>query len=404
MLPLEVFLFLLTLATREGVKMKKRIILAVMLFISLSFLINLANANLINSQLGLPGIISNTTGTYVYTEENGVLVMFGTPLSITFDGINQIDMDPNDNGDQFFHANIRLDNSGIFVGGTGGEEIEIHGAVDGGNSGVLLTGRIINFGFFDVPGPIVLFDFTFTPTGGLLLPHYADQTGGCIALVEISTFAGNWNENHEGVSVVVDTAPAIEITNRPPQAICQDVTVQTETGACYASTPVDGGSYDPDGDPITFDQEPPGPYNLGPTEVTLTVTDDKGALDSCSAIVTVIDQEPPTINELSANPNQLWSPNHKMVPVTISAASADNCDLSPICQIISVTSNEPENGTGDGNTAPDWEITGDLDVNLRSERSETGVGREYTISVECVDGGGNSSFANTTVTVPINYE
>jgi hypothetical protein len=88
-----------------------------------------------------------------------------------------------------------------------------------------------------------------------------------------------------------------------------------------------------------------------------------------------------------------------MVPVDAKVNVSDNCDLDPVCQIISVVSNEPENGLGDGDTAPDSEITGDFTVDLRAERSGTGDGREYTITVECTDASGNTTTANTIVTV-----
>lgn len=190
----------------------------------------------------------------------------------------------------------------------------------------------------------------------------------------------------------------ISITNLPPNALCQDVIVPTEPGLCTAGASVDNGSFDPDGDPITLDQTPPEPYGLGDTEVTLTVTDDNGATDTCDATVTVEDQEPPEISSVTANPNKLWPPNHKMVPVVLAVDATDNCDS--VCQIALVESNEPVNGLGDGNTAPDWIITGDLTVKLRAERSGTGSGRIYTITVECTDQSGNSSTDTTTVTVP----
>ena len=79
--------------------------------------------------------------------------------------------------------------------------------------------------------------------------------------------------------------------NQPPEAICQDVTVTTEPGICISEASVDDGSYDPDGDPITLVQEPPGPYCLGTTEVILTVTDDKGLSDQCSATVAAVYKE-----------------------------------------------------------------------------------------------------------------
>lgn len=186
--------------------------------------------------------------------------------------------------------------------------------------------------------------------------------------------------------------------NQPPVAICQDLKVLTESTTCSADASVDDGSYDPDGDPITLFQEPAGPYSLGDTDVTLTVTDEKGASDTCDATVTVEDHEAPIITSVTANPNKLWPPNHKMVPVVVAIDATDNCDS--VCQIISVESNEPVNGLGDGNTAPDWVISGDLTLKLRAERSGTGSGRIYTITVECADSSGNSSTDTATVTVP----
>jgi hypothetical protein len=91
-----------------------------------------------------------------------------------------------------------------------------------------------------------------------------------------------------------------------------------------------------------------------------------------------------------------------MVSVTLSVSASDNCDDEPHSSIVSVSSNEPVNGPGDGNTAPDWEITGDLTVNLRAERSGTGNGRTYTITVMCTDAYGNSSTETVCVIVPHN--
>jgi len=196
----------------------------------------------------------------------------------------------------------------------------------------------------------------------------------------------------------IEFTPVEQPPNQLPEAICQNVTVSTEPGFCSADASVDDGSFDPDGDLITLDQTPPGPYDLGDTEVTMTVTDDKDASYTCDATVTVVDQEDPVISSVTANPNKLWPPNHKMVPVTVALDASDNCDS--VCQIIFVESNEPVNGLGDGNTAPDLIITGDLTVKLRAERSGKGNGRVYTITVECADSSGNSSTETVTVIVP----
>lgn len=124
-----------------------------------------------------------------------------------------------------------------------------------------------------------------------------------------------------------------------------------------------------------------------------------GAFDPGAAYVFEADTTPPTITSASASPNTLWPPNHKMVPVTVTVAATDNSGDVPTCQIVSVSSNEPINGLGDGNTAPDWQITGPLTVNLRAERSGKGTGRTYTITVACTDGFGNTSTAAVTVNV-----
>ena len=114
----------------------------------------------------------------------------------------------------------------------------------------------------------------------------------------------------------------------------------------------------------------------------------------------IVDVTPPEIISLTADPEQLWPANHKMKPVSLEVEVFDNCDEDVSCRITSVGSNEPINGLGDGNTDPDWQITGDLSANLRAERSGTGNGREYTITVECTDDAGNRSTESATVTVP----
>jgi len=111
------------------------------------------------------------------------------------------------------------------------------------------------------------------------------------------------------------------------------------------------------------------------------------------------DTEPPTISSVTASPNVLWPANHKMVPVTVTVVAFDNTEVTS-CRILSVTSSEPDNGLGDGDTAFDIQTTGDLSLLLRAERSGKGNGRTYTITVKCQDEVGNASTGTVTVTVP----
>jgi hypothetical protein len=130
----------------------------------------------------------------------------------------------------------------------------------------------------------------------------------------------------------------------------------------------------------------------GTTNVTVSVSDGQGTPVMQSTSVTVQDTTPPTITAISASPNTLSPPNHKMVPVTISVTVTDICDPAPTAKIISVSSNEP--GAGE------YQITGPLSVNIQSERNGGGNGRVYTITVQASDDSGNTSNRSVTVTVP----
>ena len=108
-------------------------------------------------------------------------------------------------------------------------------------------------------------------------------------------FYNLWESNGKSPPEVmkVDTLLLEPINeNSPPLAQCQDVTVFTNVD-CQAEASINNGSYDPDGDPLSILQQPPGPYPLGQTTVLLIVTDDGGLADTCQAVVTVFDNVPP---------------------------------------------------------------------------------------------------------------
>ena len=134
----------------------------------------------------------------------------------------------------------------------------------------------------------------------------------------------------------------------------------------------------------------------GASDITVQVSDGVAAPATCSTRVTVQDTKPPVIESLNAIPATLWPPNHRMAHVQVKVNASDAC--GPVAsKVISVRSNEPVNGTGDGNTAPDWAITGELTVDLRAERAGPGNGRIYTIEVEVTDAAGNKVTRETTV-------
>jgi PKD domain len=132
-------------------------------------------------------------------------------------------------------------------------------------------------------------------------------------------------------------------------------------------------------------------------EARLRVTDNDGFTDEATAAVVVTpDVTPPVITKITATPNQLWPPNHKMKPVTIDVSLAGAC--ADTCRITGVTSSEAQNTRG--NHQPDWVVTGRLTLQLMAERSGNVDQRLYTVAIACVDAAGNETTGNVTVVVP----
>jgi hypothetical protein len=144
---------------------------------------------------------------------------------------------------------------------------------------------------------------------------------------------------------------------------------------------------------------------LGTTTATLTGTADNGSSDSDSAAITVEDTLPPVVR-LTAEPRVLWPPNHEMRAVSVRLRAHDRCADDPDLQVVllRVTSDEPDNGTGDGNTTNDIQDASlgqdDRQVLLRAERAGNGDGRVYTLTYLVTDPSGNQTEAQTHVYVP----
>lgn len=111
------------------------------------------------------------------------------------------------------------------------------------------------------------------------------------------------------------------------------------------------------------------------------------------------DTTPPVIHSTSATPSTLWPPRHQLLAVQVMVDASDDSGQAPACEIATVTSNEPDNGSGDGDTAGDILRDGSLSLRLRAERLGNGTGRVYTIGVVCADPAGNEAHAATAVWV-----
>jgi predicted extracellular nuclease len=140
----------------------------------------------------------------------------------------------------------------------------------------------------------------------------------------------------------------------------------------------------------------------GPNQEAVYAPDPYRSSDHDPVIVglDVCEDVAPTFDELTVTPSILWPANHKYVDIDATVSVSDNFDTNPTITLLSVTSNEPDNGKGDGNTINDVVVVDDFHFMLRAERSGTGSGRIYTIDYRVTDACGNSATASTEVTVP----
>jgi hypothetical protein len=225
-------------------------------------------------------------------------------------------------------------------------------------------------------------------------------------------------ENEDG-SVEVDLTGSI--VNQPPRVRTAGPQEVQCTGAGGSPITLDASaSTDPDGDDLLF-QWFDGPAlvdvdnlvgdearidtfaPLGSTRFQVAVGDESLVTAIGHTDVSVVDTVAPTL-DVELEPTRLWPPNHRFWVVEASVGVEDLCDPEAIFLLVSITSNEPEDGRGDGNTEPDVEDadfgTSDTSFALRAERVGGGAGRTYTVVYQALDSSGNVAEASARVQVP----
>jgi hypothetical protein len=218
------------------------------------------------------------------------------------------------------------------------------------------------------------------------------------------------------------TATVTVVDDTPPAIICPaDLTVEcAETGGASRSHAAiaaflakiqvtDACSVG------ALTNDAPNFLSLGATSVTATAVDGSGNAASCTSRVTIEDTTPPVLG-VSVNPNTLWPPNHKMVPITATVNVTDTCDANPLIRLLSITMNEGDTtntydanfdeNVNDGNTMDDIQGaefgTDDRVFSLRAERSGQEDGRVYASTYAVTDASGNENAKSATVIVPHN--
>ncbi|HEX8617701.1 MAG TPA: HYR domain-containing protein [Thermoanaerobaculia bacterium] len=224
-----------------------------------------------------------------------------------------------------------------------------------------------------------------TPGSGSTFPL------GTTAVVCTATNGSGSTSGGFNVTVVDTRAPVLSL----PSSITAEASGPDGAAVTYTATASDvvEGSVAVTCAPVSGST-----FAAGTTLVSCTSADSAGNTATGSFAVTVLDTTPPQITSATVSPDLLWPPNHQMVPVTVTVVATDLVDPAPIVRIVSIASNQPVNGTGDGDMGPDWTVTSALTANLRAERAGSAE-RIYTITIEASDAAGNSVLREVTVRV-----
>jgi hypothetical protein len=240
-------------------------------------------------------------------------------------------------------------------------------------------------------------DNSATPTGNF--PH-----GTTVVTLEVS----------DGIETDTDQVNVTIEDTTPPMITCPDpITIECNDHCSGGGVPKDDAQLSAfytavsatdicDTSPDITDDSP-NCFPVGTTQVIFTATDDHTNAASCTTSVTVEDTTPPEITVV-LNRDSLWPPNHKLADITAEVTVTDICDPNPTFVLTSITSDEPDNGLGDGDTANDIQEadygTADTAFLLRSERAGGQDGRKYTIIYTASDISGNTTPDTVCVFVP----
>lgn len=143
----------------------------------------------------------------------------------------------------------------------------------------------------------------------------------------------------------------------------------------------------------------PGPWAPGEHTIEVVRIEGDDAALVCAATLEVVDTTPPEVEPIIV---ELWPPNHRLelIEPWDCLDVHDACDPDVEVAFTWATSDEVDDGTGDGSTAPDIVGLACDGVQLRAERSGGGDGRVYTLGWLARDDAGNTTEGTCHVVVP----
>jgi hypothetical protein len=269
-------------------------------------------------------------------------------------------------------------------------------------------GDLLIFAWVQTGGSSVALDGADTAAPTFSAPWLPGGVGSAEVLTFEVTVSDGVLAATDEVTVIVEQDNHAPVADAgPPQTVRPGVAVTLDGS----------GSSDPDGDAIAWSWTqvagPPVPLAAAGTAAPrftatpandaialtfrLAVTD--GELTGAAAdVVVTVNNGPPRCDLARAVPDALWPPDHRMAGIGI-AGVTDPEDRTVMITVTAVTQDEPVNGLGDGDTAPDAVIAAGPTL-LRAERGGLLNGRVYVVHFAAADGEGGACTGAVRVGVP----
>ncbi|MFC4779303.1 endo-alpha-N-acetylgalactosaminidase family protein [Paenibacillus sp. GCM10023252] len=158
---------------------------------------------------------------------------------------------------------------------------------------------------------------------------------------------------------------------------------------------LNGGNWQTYSEPVYLSEE-------GLFDIQYRSVDKSDNVEEAKSIAINMDKSKPILQIIS-DKTHIGPPNHKMIPIQMSVIAEDSGSGAAEIKLVAITSNEADNGTGDGNTEEDIQDaefgTYDTSFLLRAERTGGGGGRVYTITYSVADRAGNMTLNSVEVKV-----
>ena len=191
-----------------------------------------------------PRVNYDSAGTLAYASDTGRFDVSTTALTFTQSGSTppvRLVLAPGS-----LQLHLQLDSAGNLVGGVVGDDLTLSGTLQNGSySGLLLTGEVSQFGFFDSGTTTDQFDFRFRVTGGALASLFtvAGQDIGITLSAEESTFVNTFAASFAA------TIPKGDLGGIPAKSTLK-IELEKDTNGQDADNPP--GPLVKVGDPITW--------------------------------------------------------------------------------------------------------------------------------------------------------